>query len=413
MEALVDRSPEEIPSAPPTLSGVLAEIAEIASQTLDLQEVFHRVANAVRQIVPFDHMGVVRILDGERAVVHATTICPERTADGRCVTERWEPIPLDGWSPRIRPRQGSMEPIADAHGRARPRVPDRRQDARRRRALHDVGAVRRRRPVRRRRLAGFHPAARLHPGAPRVAASDRRPRRFGGRAFAHLARRAAAPRATRSDRRAARSPDRRERPRRGLRAPLHRAQAHPAPRPDGLHRTGSRGRDAAGRRARRRERRRDAHPPDPAHPRGERGAGRLRDRARHSGRDQSRHRARASHPGHRTALVAAGAALDGRRGQGEPELLQARAGSLRPRGRRGGAPAGRANLARLLAAADRRGGADRRRGARARGAPGGHGRDAQPRAGGARAGQGRRRLGLVEGGPAPGRPGRAVGDHGI
>ena len=123
MEALVDRSPEEIPSAPPTLSGVLAEIAEIASQTLDLQEVFHRVANAVRQIVPFDHMGVVRILDGERAVVHATTICPERTADGRCVTERWEPIPLDGWSPRIRPRQGSMEPIADAHVELDPAFP--------------------------------------------------------------------------------------------------------------------------------------------------------------------------------------------------------------------------------------------------------------------------------------------------
>jgi Nif-specific regulatory protein len=123
MEALVDRSPDEIPSAPPSLSGVLAEIAEIASQTLDLQEVFHRVANSVRRIVPFEHMGVVRILDGERAVVHATTICPERTADGRCVTERWQPVPLDSWSPQIRPRQGSMEPIADARLELDPAFP--------------------------------------------------------------------------------------------------------------------------------------------------------------------------------------------------------------------------------------------------------------------------------------------------
>jgi DNA-binding NtrC family response regulator len=42
---------------PGSLSGVLAEIAETASETLELQEVFDRVATAVRRLIPFDNMG--------------------------------------------------------------------------------------------------------------------------------------------------------------------------------------------------------------------------------------------------------------------------------------------------------------------------------------------------------------------
>jgi len=64
----------------PSVTGVLSEIAETASETLDLQEVFDRVATSVRRVIPFDHMGVVRILDGEWAVKHATTLGP--CADG-------------------------------------------------------------------------------------------------------------------------------------------------------------------------------------------------------------------------------------------------------------------------------------------------------------------------------------------
>jgi hypothetical protein len=42
---------------------VLAEIAETASETLELQEVFNRVAASVRRLIPFEDMGVVRIVD--------------------------------------------------------------------------------------------------------------------------------------------------------------------------------------------------------------------------------------------------------------------------------------------------------------------------------------------------------------
>ena len=37
---------------------VLSEIAATASETLELQEVFGRIAGSVRRLIPFDHMGV-------------------------------------------------------------------------------------------------------------------------------------------------------------------------------------------------------------------------------------------------------------------------------------------------------------------------------------------------------------------
>ncbi|MBP7146383.1 MAG: sigma 54-interacting transcriptional regulator [Acidobacteria bacterium] len=90
------------------LTHVLSQIAEVASETLDLQEVIHRVAMPLRDLVPFDNLGVVRIVDGERAVIHATTV--ELTECSGCT----EPAPLASWSPRLRPRPGPIPRIDDA-----------------------------------------------------------------------------------------------------------------------------------------------------------------------------------------------------------------------------------------------------------------------------------------------------------
>jgi transcriptional regulator with GAF, ATPase, and Fis domain len=95
---------------PRTVARVLSEIAEIASETLELQEVFERVATSVRQLVPLDNMGVVRIVDGQRAVLHATTVPCEGGEDSDCT----EPLPLTEWSPRLRPRGGPSPRIDDA-----------------------------------------------------------------------------------------------------------------------------------------------------------------------------------------------------------------------------------------------------------------------------------------------------------
>src|SRR5205809_4605746 len=90
-----------------SVASVLADIAEIASETLELQDVFVRVAAAIRELIPFDNMGVVRIVDGERAVLHASTV-PCKGPE--CA----EPIPLTSWSPRMRPRPGPNPIIRDA-----------------------------------------------------------------------------------------------------------------------------------------------------------------------------------------------------------------------------------------------------------------------------------------------------------
>jgi len=103
---------------PRSAVGVLTEIAETASETLELQEVFNRVAAAVRRLIPFEHMGVVRILDGEWAVKHATTIDCEDTA-GKCS----EPCHLTSWSPRLRPRPGPIQRVDDAEVELDPAFP--------------------------------------------------------------------------------------------------------------------------------------------------------------------------------------------------------------------------------------------------------------------------------------------------
>src|SRR5688500_14775028 len=87
-----------------SLAEVLAEIAETASETMDLQEVFDRVAAAVRRLIPFDNMGVCRILEGQYAVLHAATVVHQGEPEAECT----EPKPLTSWSPRMRPRPGSI-----------------------------------------------------------------------------------------------------------------------------------------------------------------------------------------------------------------------------------------------------------------------------------------------------------------
>jgi transcriptional regulator with GAF, ATPase, and Fis domain len=92
-----------------SVADVLAEIADIASETLELHEVFDRVAAAVHRLIPFDNMGVVRILDGAQVVLHATTLpCPNDLE--KC----FDPMPLHTWSPRWRPHAGPMRRIEDA-----------------------------------------------------------------------------------------------------------------------------------------------------------------------------------------------------------------------------------------------------------------------------------------------------------
>jgi transcriptional regulator with GAF, ATPase, and Fis domain len=86
-----------------SLAGVLSEIAETASETLELQEVFDRVATSVRKLIPFEDMGVVRVFEGERATVPATTVVACRAHD----PDSWQSRPLTDWSPRIRPRPRS------------------------------------------------------------------------------------------------------------------------------------------------------------------------------------------------------------------------------------------------------------------------------------------------------------------
>ncbi|MBI3449926.1 MAG: sigma 54-interacting transcriptional regulator [Acidobacteria bacterium] len=93
---------------PQSVAKVLARIAETASETLELQEVFNRVAASVRELIPFDNMGVVRIVEERLAVVHAAT--------WDCGNEKptcSDPTPLELWSPRMRPRPGPLR-IDDA-----------------------------------------------------------------------------------------------------------------------------------------------------------------------------------------------------------------------------------------------------------------------------------------------------------
>ena len=92
-----------------SIARVLSDIAEIASETLELHEVFDRVATSVRELIPFDNMGVVRIIEGGQAVLHASTF-PCHNGAHQCTP----PTLLTAWSPRMRPRPGPNPRINDA-----------------------------------------------------------------------------------------------------------------------------------------------------------------------------------------------------------------------------------------------------------------------------------------------------------
>jgi transcriptional regulator with GAF, ATPase, and Fis domain len=101
-----------------TVAAVLSEIAEIASETIELREVFPRVATAVRRVLPFDNMGVVRIVDGDRVVLHAATL-QHGDPNEKCS----DPMLLSAWSPRWRPRLGPTFRIDDAKRELDPSYP--------------------------------------------------------------------------------------------------------------------------------------------------------------------------------------------------------------------------------------------------------------------------------------------------
>jgi Nif-specific regulatory protein len=113
-----DRVRVHAPMDSGALIRVLSEISATAAETLDLQEVIGRVATSVRDLIPFDHMGVVR-LEGELAVVHATTVRLEGCDEPTC----WQPTPLTAWSPRLRPRHGSVRRVDDALDELDPSFP--------------------------------------------------------------------------------------------------------------------------------------------------------------------------------------------------------------------------------------------------------------------------------------------------
>src|SRR5215813_3304137 len=113
-----------------TVASILTEIAETASETLELQDVFGRIAASVRRAIPLDHMGVVRIVNGA-AIKQASTFGtwaawkdgqmeaspePEPGCSAACM----HPCSLDIWSPRIRPQPGPIPRVNDTRAELDP-----------------------------------------------------------------------------------------------------------------------------------------------------------------------------------------------------------------------------------------------------------------------------------------------------
>ena len=92
----------------------LGEIASAAAETLDLQGVFDRVADSIREVIAFDHMGVVRLVGDDHAVMHATTVRVEACVDEVPAAEVPHAKPLSDWSPRIRPTLEPLPCVSDA-----------------------------------------------------------------------------------------------------------------------------------------------------------------------------------------------------------------------------------------------------------------------------------------------------------
>ncbi|HEX2897947.1 MAG TPA: sigma-54-dependent Fis family transcriptional regulator [candidate division Zixibacteria bacterium] len=103
---------------PKLVAQVLSEIAEASSETMKLQDVFGRIAESVRKLIPLDKMGVVRMVDANRAVMHAATFPIDEEL--KCVDRACS---LEDFSPRIRPQPRQYPPIVDAAAELDPKYP--------------------------------------------------------------------------------------------------------------------------------------------------------------------------------------------------------------------------------------------------------------------------------------------------
>src|SRR5512140_1952335 len=59
------------PEAPPALVAVLSEIARVAGETLDLNEVFHRIATAAGRVLTFDAVTVTLTDEADGFVLYS------------------------------------------------------------------------------------------------------------------------------------------------------------------------------------------------------------------------------------------------------------------------------------------------------------------------------------------------------
>jgi transcriptional regulator with GAF, ATPase, and Fis domain len=110
------------------LLDALCRIARMVAESLDLQEVFERVAEATRPVLPFERMGVIRIEGPDTARLYAIT-----SGDGAGpVVEIGSPVPRGGVSGRLWPRPATQPqgqgPVPFPAELAVPRRLDARQD---------------------------------------------------------------------------------------------------------------------------------------------------------------------------------------------------------------------------------------------------------------------------------------------
>ena len=103
---------------PHSVARVLAEIARVASETVELRAIFDRVAAPARELIPFDDMGIARILEDGSAMRHASTL-----AEGCSEEHPFQPVPLTHWSPRIRPGAETVVRVDDAAAELDPTFP--------------------------------------------------------------------------------------------------------------------------------------------------------------------------------------------------------------------------------------------------------------------------------------------------
>jgi GAF domain-containing protein len=110
------------------LLDALCRIARLAAESLDLQEVFARVAEATRPVLPFERMGVVRI-EGPDTARHYAIAGGDGT---RPIVEIGSPVPRGDISPRLWPsppaRASGPAPAGASGKTATPRRLDARRD---------------------------------------------------------------------------------------------------------------------------------------------------------------------------------------------------------------------------------------------------------------------------------------------